>query len=274
MPLSQDLDDFYLNIEGISVAHEFEYNLTSVYKCPEGRKTYGLVHVLSGKLDYSFYDGRRLTVSAGEMFLLKPKDAYKVSCLEICKHYTVNFLISEPSITGEPLREIFLGNKTFIISNKNSEHNNDNLFRDICAIWYQKTAGYKIRAVSYLYLLLFNLTYAFNPLSNDNKYTPISIAKKYIEEHWDEDFSLEFLAKKCTLSTTHFRHLFKNQYNISPLKYRDSLRLLYAKDLLLQDFYSVSEIAFKCGFTDTNYFCRFFKKNTNLSPAQFRRKTK
>jgi AraC-like DNA-binding protein len=54
------------------------------------------------------------------------------------------------------------------------------------------------------------------------------------------------------------------------MEYRDSIRLLYAKDFLAEESTSVSEAAYKCGFEDVNYFSRFFKKHTGSSPTAYR----
>jgi hypothetical protein len=42
-----------------------------------------------------------------------------------------------------------------------------------------------------------------------------------------------------------------------------------AKELLESGFYSVSEVAMRCGFDDVSYLCRFFKKHTGLTPLEF-----
>ena len=71
------------------------------------------------------------------------------------------------------------------------------------------------------------------------------------------------------MSTTHFRREWTKLYGTPPLQYRDALRLSYAKEYLLSGYYSVTEVAEKCGFEDTNYFIRFFKKHTGITPGKF-----
>lgn len=45
-----------------------------------------------------------------------------------------------------------------------------------------------------------------------------------------------------------------------------------AQNLLLNSMMSIREIALKCGFEDSDYFSRIFKKKMNMSPRQFRGK--
>ena len=55
------------------------------------------------------------------------------------------------------------------------------------------------------------------------------------------------------------------------MQYRDSTRLYYAKEYLNSGYYTVSEIAEKCGFDDVSYFVRFFKQKTGLPPGEYKK---
>ena len=56
------------------------------------------------------------------------------------------------------------------------------------------------------------------------------------------------------------------------MQYRDSIRLYYAKEYLNSGYYTVSEIAEKCGFDDVSYFVRFFKKRTGTPPGAYKKR--
>ena len=56
------------------------------------------------------------------------------------------------------------------------------------------------------------------------------------------------------------------------MQYRDSIRLYYAKEYPNSGYYTVSEIAEKCGFDDVSYFVRFFKKKAGFTPGEFKKK--
>ncbi len=267
---AQKIDDFSFLIKNIVVAHRCTYNLQSIYDCPKGRKAHGLVHILSGALEYRFYDGRTLHVKAGDTFLLKPDDKYVVTCPSVCEHYTVNFLLSRSSIDGDIARKVFMEKQTTLLKKEDWSGYQLNTFEEIASVWAEKGAGYRVRAIADLYGLLHNFIAKQIPLKQSRLHEKLAPAKEYLETHWNEEISLIKLASVCHLSVPHFRHLFLRVFKTPPMQYRDSLRLLYAKDYLLREGYTVSEIADKCGFADQNYFSRFFKKHTGLSPSEYR----
>ena len=88
-------DGFFLDVMGIQLAHE--YILDRVHRCeyPHGRGHYGLVCVLSGRAEYRFYTGERITVSDGDVLFLSPNVAYSIVTEKEFKHYTINFDLHE-----------------------------------------------------------------------------------------------------------------------------------------------------------------------------------
>ena len=96
-------------------------------------------------------------------------------------------------------------------------------------------------------------------------------AKEYIEQHFDSPITLERLAFLSDMSVTNFRREWQRYYSKTPIQYRDSIRLYYAKEYLSSGYYSVTEIAKKCGFDDISYFGRYFKKKTGSTPGEFKK---
>lgn len=263
-------DDFYVLIKRIVVAHKFTYDEKTTCNYSDGRKYYGFVYILSGVLDFNFNNGKKLRAVEGDIVFLKPDDAYVVSCSEVCQHFTVNFQIEEKESEGSIVEKILNDNETTCLHKTSStNYYGDNLGK-LCEYWFKKKEGYRMQALSLLYKILYNFIQERLCLMYDNEFNKIKPAKEYIESHWDKEVSLKELAKLCCLSVAHFRHLFMNKLNTTPIRYRDSLRILYAKDYLLQNEYSIIEIAYKCGFDDGNYFSRYFKKHVGVTPSQYR----
>lgn len=88
----------------------------------------------------------------------------------------------------------------------------------------------------------------------------------------DADFSLATVVEQSGYCADHLRRLFKKHLGVSPLEYLTSLRLNYAKKLLLKNAdlnHTVTTVAAMSGFSDVSYFSRLFKKYTNSSPLEF-----
>lgn len=93
----------------------------------------------------------------------------------------------------------------------------------------------------------------------------------YLQNHAAEpyiDFAL--LAEGLDLSIDRFRHIFKETYHISPLQYFHRVKLDLIKAFLHDRSCSIQTIASLSGFTNFNYFSRFFKKHVGMSPMEYR----
>jgi len=130
--------------------------------------------------------------------------------------------------------------------------------------------GYGI--FSALMIIVFSLFY-FDCLNRQDgpSYRRLLCAKEYLEQHFDRSVTLDYLAFLSDMSVTNFRREWKKSYAESPLQYRDSIRLHYAKEYLSSGYYSVREIAGKCGFEDVSYFVRFFKKKAGVTPGEYKK---
>ena len=68
-----------------------------------------------------------------------------------------------------------------------------------------------------------------------------------------------------------FRRCFKKYYAQSPMNYVALYRLKYAQELLLKSSLSISEIAAECGFRDSSYFVKVFRKYLGQTPSEYRK---
>jgi AraC-like DNA-binding protein len=95
--------------------------------------------------------------------------------------------------------------------------------------------------------------------------------KRYIEQNYPIDLSLNDLANHIYISPYHLSHTFKNDVGISPIQYLIQYRIEVSKKLLMTSNLAISEIAYKVGYPNPNYFNLIFKKLTGVSPGKFRK---
>jgi AraC-like DNA-binding protein len=110
-------------------------------------------------------------------------------------------------------------------------------------------------------------------LNRENSYKDdlIRDSVAYMHEHYREsDFNIDKLLKQTYISPAYYRRIFKEIYQCSPIEYLKNLRINYAKQLLENGYYTVSEVAELSGFSTPTYFSYEFKKMTGYSPTQYR----
>jgi len=95
-------------------------------------------------------------------------------------------------------------------------------------------------------------------------------AIRHLQENAVGGVSCAALADLCFLSTSRFYELFRDEFGISPLSYRDRLLIRRAKTLLEAGDIPVKEIALTLGFETAAYFSRFFKKQTGMTPMAYK----
>jgi AraC-like DNA-binding protein len=95
-------------------------------------------------------------------------------------------------------------------------------------------------------------------------------ARKYIEEHSDEELSLNKVANVVKMNANHLSENFKRVTGINFVEYVARTRFANACDLLRNPNLHISEIAFATGFQSLSQFNRVFKRFSGKSPTKYR----
>lgn len=107
-----------------------------------------------------------------------------------------------------------------------------------------------------------------NKLETDINY--VRHIKTYLDEHYNERYSLDEMAEQLNMSTSYLAHTFKDTTGYSPGQYMIWRRIGEAQTLLCITKYPVTQVATMVGYDNTNYFSSLFKKIVEMKPKEYR----
>lgn len=122
--------------------------------------------------------------------------------------------------------------------------------------------------------ILFELTEIFKQNKREYAVTDESdfIEKviAYIGEHYGEELNLDGIAKQFAISRYYLCHAFKRQTGTSVVKFITSRRIYMAKKMLKDSYATITDIGYECGFSDSAYFTKTFRRAEGISPGVYR----
>jgi AraC-like DNA-binding protein len=92
----------------------------------------------------------------------------------------------------------------------------------------------------------------------------------YVQENFQRPITRESVAHHFGLAPNHVSRLFRKEGFMRFNDYLNLVRVNRAKFMLQTYSLTLKEIAFDCGYNDTAYFCRVFKKTCKITPTQYR----
>lgn len=98
----------------------------------------------------------------------------------------------------------------------------------------------------------------------------VSEVAAYMNQHFQDNLSIDQLASMCGLTKNYFISAFKRSMGETPYSYLSKLRISKAKILLETTDLSIQEVAAECGFQKANTLTTLFKNNTTMTPSQYR----
>lgn len=139
-----------------------------------------------------------------------------------------------------------------------------------------KSSNEKALALSKKYIssllscLLIEL-YRLSNMFSDHIYPPVQKAVYFIRSHFKEAITLQNVAENCNLSVSTLNRKLNDYLNMSFKEYLITLRLEYAKQLIVRTSLTITDIAFFSGFNSLSYFQRTFMKKYGFTPNSFRK---
>ena len=247
-----------------------------------------LVIVLGGSGEH-LLNGKAVSISAGDVLLIHPENVHaydKTSDLEL-----VNILYDAeklylPVADGYVLplfRKIFPEDKAdslctaapLIHLEKEVLEQVSSLIKELDSELRKNHSASGLLSLALLMQLIVKLGRAGGEVSiSSEPPTRIGESIVYLNTHYSNRILIDELAHLVHMSKRNFFLLFKQTAGCTPIQYLLRVRTMHAARLLTDSQLSIADIAEKCGFSDSNYFCRKFRENTGLSPRQFRKNGK
>lgn len=145
--------------------------------------------------------------------------------------------------------------------------------------FFTKLQGYelavKVKLLEVLLLINQNYNYVnldIIDLSRERKGVDLNRKiKEYIHLNISSDIKLSEIAKYMNMSESYLSVLFKKYNNINLWSYILSVKVYQAKQWLISSDKTILEIATLCGFNNTTNFNKQYKKNTGVTPSEFRK---
>lgn len=134
--------------------------------------------------------------------------------------------------------------------------------------------GYRYLAVSLMMRLIGHVSRCYSQRPNTFARESVQLGKvlSAIESRWEEPVLIEDLCRAGHLSRSSLMRKFRQVTGHSPIDYLIRFRVAQARKMLLETDRSITEIALSCGFSDSNYFARQFRRVLGISPRSYRRR--
>lgn len=156
------------------------------------------------------------------------------------------------------------------------------IFMQIAQEHTRQNAGWQllIKALLMLFLAYLNRSCLMNAKNDsvsyqrNNSYDKLRPVIEYIHDHFQDSISLEDLAQIALMNKSYLSSYFTKVMKIRIFEYIEQVRISQAKLLLKTTNQPITEIAFSCGFNNSSYFNRMFKRITGTTPLRYRTNSK
>jgi len=232
------------------------------------RKNHGFMYVKCDEITFRFKDDEKQTFYKGDLLYIPKRAEYEAEFNDAPDRVSdilVNFTISD--IKGS---EYCLYDRiTKLLSFPPPGLVNDMV--TICEYLKNMKNPYLLVTKTF-YSLLEKITSALIlELTEKQQEKTIAPALLYIDNHINDNIQVTTLAKMCLMSETAFRKAFKQHTGLSPAKYKMTLKVHKAQELLSgSPNVSVAEVAESLGFYDLSYFYKTFTAITGTTPNKYR----
>lgn len=235
---------------------------------------YEIYYLLSGKRKY-FIENKIFELSKGDIILIPKDTLHKTVVHDNSHHQRLLVSFNDNMVPLQHQEEIESCFKRYYY------HPPETITHQIDHLFHKIEKEYNNNDKFSEFILKGNLIELFAFLiRNNDKFTltqPIDETNHFIQsvaqylcQNFDHHITLISTAKKYNISPEHLSRQFKKNTGYNFNEYLNLVRIQNAEKLLKNKEMSMAEVAFCCGFNDSNYFSTVFKKVVGMSPKKYR----
>ena len=133
--------------------------------------------------------------------------------------------------------------------------------------------GYRFTARAHLMQLIAYLArcYAHPKRPLNQPLLRLGEVLSYIDRHYSEPITIPQLLRVAHMSQSTLMRTFQRVFQHAPIDYLIRVRIQKARELLADQEQRITDVALACGFNDSNYFTRQFRRVSGQSPRDYRR---
>lgn len=223
-------------------------------------------------------DGKGCYQKDGVIYELKKGDAFLIPPMESC-FYQADFQIpwsyAWVGFDGKACEEMLsktVFSDSFVFCCPSPEHARtvSTCMENLLSAYYE-ARGSQLKPLGNLMILFSCMPHPAYSIKDDYSHQYFKKAQEYIENNYTYPIRVTDIARHVGIDRTYLYKIFMEQENISPKQYLLQHRIRIAAQMLCSSSYTITEIAFSCGFKDTPAFCNYFKKYIGHTPKNFRK---
>ena len=247
-----------LRIESAKVPKNHCFKMSS-------KKVERFVYIMTGSVCFSIENGEVLA-SQRDMVYLPRDTAYRSEWFEESE-----FVVVDLSLCDADGKEISFGDEAKVLF-RDEFCIYDGLLKQLADKADENDPFNWLERTSLCLKLLCDMARETKKNEVNHKNNIIRNAIVYLENNYAKDFSVDELAKMCFLSPTTFRRNFFECMGLSPIDYRNTIRIRQAAELLKSGKYNVTEVSEKVGINDVKYFGKLFLRYIGTTPGAFKKR--
>ena len=221
---------------------------------------------------YCVLNGEKYPITDNCLFLLTPKDFHDISTDVAGEHYSLIIAFNEQIVDRALIDPLARGP---FISYGVSTALKDKL-DELYTIFNTKEEYRELYLKHLFNCILLDVLSKADTVDTDGRDVN-AIVRQSISDmasNPTDDFSLDFFAEKFNITPAYFSRLFHKSVGVPFKQYLTAVRLEYAKQLLAENVLPIIDVGYECGFNTPSQFYRAFKKESGMTPSEYRKKKK